>query len=315
MSDDHQQPSDAADDDRTRGLPPVGPEVTQRAEPPVGPDVTQRAEPPVGPEVTQRAEPSVGPDVTQRAEPPVGPDVTQPVVPPHRTVAPPDRTVALPLGRTGTGVDSTARRAGPAVWSGRAGVPPPRPPEPGTEWYDDEPVDRRWWAPIALAVVALVLLGLLGTVFWFAVQQVDEPGPQLPPSPQPSVAPTTVPPSSPATTPPPTTAPATTAPPTTAPATTAPATTAPAVPGQVPVPPVVGLSQATAQAVLTGLGLSYRVEYQPSPQRPGTVIGVNPGVGVPVPAGQQVLLVVAAQNPSPTSPAAPTATGEATVTR
>ncbi|MFF3853003.1 PASTA domain-containing protein [Micromonospora sp. NPDC002575] len=188
--------------------------------------------------------------------------------------------------------------AGGQVWSGRAGVPPPRPAEYGAptgEWYAEEQPGRRWWTPILLGVVALLLLGLLGVGFWLALSAGGGTGPEETPSAGPTSAP--------ATTGAPTTG-ATTGGPSTTPATTPPATT----PAGVPMPPLVGLPRATAERILDRLGVEHRVETRESDRPAGTVLETDPGAGALVPAGGQVTLVVAA-SPTPTSSAAaPTTT-------
>ncbi|KXK61813.1 hypothetical protein AWW66_11550 [Micromonospora rosaria] len=206
-----------------------------------------------------------------------------------------DRTRQLPPG-PGT----------PAAWSGRAGVPPPRPPgypEPEAEWYGDEPTGRRWWTPILLGLVALALLGLVGAGLWLASQPTGDTGPESPTA-APTLAPTTGTrtPATPGRTP-------ATTPPTTTPATTAPTTGS----ATVPVPPLVGLAQGTAETILDRLGVRYRLTYRSAPDRPGTVIETDPAAGTPVPAGQEVTLVIS-EGPASAPTTAPTSGPPATVT-
>ncbi|MEV0939046.1 PASTA domain-containing protein [Micromonospora wenchangensis] len=234
-----------------------------------------------------------------------------------------DRTAPLPADRPPAGgpppVDATARQepvdatrplppadgttrpepAGTPVWSGRAGVPPPRavdPREPA-EWYAEEQRGRRWWTPILLGVLGLVLLGLVGVGVWLALRAVDSPSdgtPTPPPTAVPTTgaAPTTAPPTTPPTTRPPTT------PPTTAPSTG---------PAAIAVPPLVGLSQETAEALLGRLGLSSRVQTRESDRPPGTVLSTDPEAGQRVLPGDEVTLVVAAEpSASPSGTATPT---------
>ncbi|MFI6161234.1 MULTISPECIES: PASTA domain-containing protein [Micromonospora] len=199
-----------------------------------------------------------------------------------------DQTRPLPK----PGDDDRPKPAGGQVWSGRAGVPPPRPAEygpPTGEWYAEEQPGRRWWTPILLGVVALLLLGLLGVGFWLAQSSGDGTGPEETPSAGPTSAP--------ATTGAPTTE-ATTGGPSPTP-TTPPATT----PAGVPMPPLVGLPQATAERILDRLGVDHRVETRESDRPAGTVLETDPEAGTLVPAGDQVILVVAAA-PAPTSSAA-----------
>ncbi|MFC8847036.1 MULTISPECIES: PASTA domain-containing protein [unclassified Micromonospora] len=191
---------------------------------------------------------------------------------------------------------------GGQVWSGRAGVPPPRPADyqdPASEWYGDEQPGRRWWMPILLGVVALLLLGLLGVGFWLALSAGDGTGPEE----TPSAGPTSVP----ATTGAPTTG-ATTGGPSATPSTTSPSTT----PAGVPMPPLVGLPRATAERILDRIGVDHRVETRESDRPAGTVLETDPEAGALVPAGAQVTLVVAAAPAPTTSTAVPTTTATAT---
>jgi hypothetical protein len=184
----------------------------------------------------------------------------------------------------------------PAVWSGRAGVPPPRPMEyrepAAGEWYGEEQPGRRWWTPILLGVVALLLLGLLGGGLWLATSTDDGTDPEASPSARPTSAP--------ATTGAPTTG-ATSAEPSTAPPST--------VPDEVPMPPVVGLPRAAAERILDRLGLDHRVETRESDRPAGTVVATDPEAGEPVPAGGVVTLVVAAPPATTPGTAGPTTAG------
>ncbi|MEU5939004.1 PASTA domain-containing protein [Micromonospora sp. NPDC047548] len=201
---------------------------------------------------------------------------------PTRPFPPPDATGPEPTAPT-----APTAPAAPAVWSGRAGVPPPRPAdyrEP-VEWYGEEQGGRRWWMPILLGILALLLLGVLGAGIWLALRAADERAKEPSPPPVPTSAPVT------------TAAPTTAAPTTGAPST--PATTAAA---RIPVPPLVGLPRASAGRILDRLDLSYRVRTRESAEQPpGTVVETDPGSGELVSAGDEVTLVVAVA-PSPTPP-------------
>ncbi|MDZ5444240.1 PASTA domain-containing protein [Micromonospora sp. 4G57] len=194
-----------------------------------------------------------------------------------------DATRALPPTGDRTARQQPADRTAPlpAAWSGRAGVPPPRPvgyQEAGTEWYTEEQAGRRWWMPILLGILALLLIALIGVGVWLALRAADrgpEPSPSLTPGP---------------TTAPATTAAPTSAAPTTQPPTTPPTTTAAA---RVPMPPLVGLPEATARAVLDRLGVDYRVVTRTSDRPAGTVIETDPGAGEAIAEGDQVTVVVA----------------------
>ncbi|MDG4794778.1 PASTA domain-containing protein [Micromonospora sp. WMMD1082] len=259
MSDDRPEPTEEQPDDRTRPISPAGGD----------PDGTA----PLGRTPDETAPLGRTPDETA----PLGrtPDETAPLDRTPGSAERPDGTAPLP----------PAQRSGPAAWSGRAEVPSVRPGaerEPsGGEWYADEQPGRPWWLPILWGVLLLLLLGLLGVGIWLARQALDEGG-SPPASPQPtrqtptataSPSPTTRSPS-----PPPTTS---------------------AAPAEVPVPPLVGLPEAAARALLDGLDLDYAVEYRPSDQPAGTVIATDPGAGELVAAGDEIRLVVAAASPSP----------------
>ncbi|MBX7269812.1 PASTA domain-containing protein [Micromonospora sp. Llam7] len=244
-----------------------------------------------------RQEPTEGqPDDRTRPISPAGgdPDETAPLGPTPDETAPlgraPDETA--PLDRAAGSAaradeDASlppAQRSGPAAWSGRAEVPSVRPgadPESaGGEWYPDEQGGRPWWLPILWGIVLLILLSLLGVGIWLARQAMDGGG-SSPESPQPT---TQAPPTSASPSP---TRPSPSPPPTSA------------APVEVPVPPLVGLPEAAARALLDGLDLDHQVEYRPSDQPAGTVISTDPEAGELVEAGDQVTLVVATTSPSP----------------
>jgi PASTA domain len=199
----------------------------------------------------------------------------------------PDETVPM----RAAGPDQTAPMpAAGGTWSGRAGVPapaPPRPPGPAPGWEHREPDDgRRWWAPIVIGLVALLLLGVLGFGLWLIFAANDG---QTPSGPTPSTsAPRTTRSTKPPTTtrqPPPTT-----------------------VAAQVPVPPLVGLKTVDAQAELDRLGLTYRLQFRPSDSPPGTVVSTDPGAGSLVPAGSKVTLVIATERKTTQPPTKPATT-------
>ncbi|SCL65204.1 PASTA domain-containing protein [Micromonospora chersina] len=312
MSDDRQEPP-AGDPDATRALPPdrsgADPDAT-RAVPPDRP-----AQPDDGGEDADATramprEPAGGGDAdTTRAMPAglagAGGAGAEDAEATRAMPAAADATRPLPRGDGGaeTRRPMDATRAEPVspAWSGRAGVPPPRPagyPEPGTEWYTEEQAGRRWWMPILLGVLALLLIALIGVGVWLALRAADrnaEPG--LSPSAVPSTAPqTSVTPS--------------TAAPRSSPPSSPPTTTAAA---EVPVPPLVGLPESAARAALDRLGVDYRVRYRTSDQPAGTVIDTDPEAGETVAEGDQVTVVVAraaapttdASTPAPTVTATP----------
>ncbi|MEU8180486.1 PASTA domain-containing protein [Micromonospora sp. NPDC049044] len=217
-----------------------------------------------------------------------GPPTTPTTPGPPTTPAPPaEQTTRLPAGRL----------AAPA-WSGRAEVRPPRPDDAAGEWYVEEQGGRRWWLPILWGVLALLLAGLLGGALWLVLAKQDDdpddPGstPSAPPPSATSAAPTSAPPTS--------------AAPTSEAPSSPPVTSAPV---EVPVPPLAGLPQSTAEGLLGRLGLAYRVVYRPSELPPGTVVGTEPGTGTPVSTDDEVLLIISQARPSTgVSPSAPSPT-------
>lgn len=195
-----------------------------------------------------------------------------------------DETSVLPPARDWAAQD--------AAWAGRAEVRPPRPGEAdygaGSDWDAVPPVEPRgkWWMPILVGVLALILLGLLGWGIYLITQDSGDSDE----TPAPAVSA-----SAPAATTEATTAPTTT-PPTTPPTTRPTESTNPA---EVTVPALVGLSQADAQEALQRRGLRFRVIFRPSDATPGNVIDSDPAEGQKVPADTQVTLVIAAQRTTP----------------
>lgn len=260
-----------------------------------------------------------------RQEPPAGDgagDETRPL--PRSGAEPGDRTQRLPGPAEGAGAaeprrepsDATTRmgRAGDRgvplrpervpPWSGRAEVPPPRPPdhrEPAGEWYAEDQGGRRWWLPILWGILALLLVALLGVALWLLSNAADERR-----GPEPSVSPSL-------TTVAPTSATPTSADPTTESPSSVSPTATEAV--EVPVPPLAGLPRVSAEALLDRLGVSYRVEFRPSELPPGRVIGTVPEAGTLVTEDDEVVLLIS-ETTTPTSPSSlspseptPTATG------
>ncbi|MEU5908518.1 PASTA domain-containing protein [Micromonospora sp. NPDC047527] len=303
MSDDRQEPpTGEPDDDRTRALPPPA----DQPRPPVpaaSPDETMPID------RSASAGRTASPDETAPIDRSASPDETMPIdrsASPHETApieraASPDET--MPIDRTALGQpgDRTARmpveRSTTPPWAGRAEVRAPRPAEPAEGWYVEEQSGRRWWLPILWGVLALLFAGLLGAALWVVLSARDDdpdgPGstPSLPPASATTAAPTSAAPTSAA----PTSA-SPSSPPTSA------------APEEVPMPPLTGLPQATAEGLLDRLGLTYRVVYRPSELPPGTVVSTEPEPGTPVPTDEEVLLVISQARSSTGSPASPSPT-------
>lgn len=237
-----------------------------------------------------------------RQEPPAGdPDATR-ALPPDRPAGPPPGDATRPMPGAAAHPDRAGATAPlPPAWSGRAGVPtrPAAYPEPGAEWYAEEQAGRRWWMPILLGILALLLLALIGLGVWLALRAAER-------NPAPAPSPTAVP----------TTAPRTSA----APSTTAPSSSPPTTPpspssAEVPMPPLVGLPESTARAILDRLGVDYRVETRESDRRAGTVLETNPVAGEPIAEGDTVTLVVAERTTPTTGARTTTPAPTATATR
>ncbi|WP_405428654.1 PASTA domain-containing protein [Micromonospora sp. NBC_00617] len=265
-----------------------------------------RQEPPAGEPEDDRTRP-LPPSGGNRPQPPdrtASPDETMPI---DRAASggrggSSDETMPIDRAASGPSGDRTARmpveRSTTPPWSGRAEVRAPRPAEPAADWYVEEQSDRRWWLPILWGVLALLLAGLLGAALWVVLNARDDDSddPATPSVPPPS---------------------ATAAPSSSAPTSAAPSSATPSRPAatteeaQIPVPPLTGLAQATAEGLLDRLGLSYRVVYRASELPPGTVVSTDPEAGATVRTDEEVLLVISQARPStaasPTSPS-PTVT-------
>ncbi len=268
-------------------------------EPPYGWDDDARRPPPNPPDDATRVQPSSPDDATriQRGRPD---DATR--VPPNHPDGADDRTRPVPRSNQRGPSDSTSIMppvsggpAGNAPWAGRAEVRAARadpygadPYGPGatSDWSAGPPSEPRgkWWLPIVIGIVGLVLLALLG---WGIYLIAQHQGDDSTPAPAPTVAPT------------PTVAVPTTAPATAAPTTAAPATTAPS-PQEVTVPALRGLTQEAAQQALSRRGLSARLKFRATTEAPeGTVIDSDPPEGQDVPPDSVVTLIIASASPSP----------------
>lgn len=221
-------------------------------------------------------------------------------MPPRRA----DATTALPA------VDDWAASRGNPAWAGRAEVRAPRPG--GTEYAEDgwppgptrEPRDR-WWMPIVIGIVTLVLLGALGWGLYLIVQNSGTT--DRAPAPATTTSAAAPPPAVTTGAAGPTTEPATTEPATTEPATaTTPTTDSTAA---IKIPALKGRSLTEAQSALSSVGLSYRLIYRSvGDAAPDTVIDSDPIEGQEVPPDTRVTLVIAArpQSTAPSSPSSPT---------
>jgi hypothetical protein len=198
-----------------------------------------------------------------------------------------DETAQLPTSGAPRSGDTAILPPVPA-WSGRAGVPPPDSIRASEEVsaYQEPGASRRWWMPLLLALLALVLLGLLAFGLWLIMRQDNSSDPGTPAVTPPAPSTQTVQSSPPA--PSPTTAPSTQS-----------------VPAQVVIPPLVGMDSDTAQSTLDRLGLTVRLVSRPDPAAPpGTVVETLPGEGSVVRQGSRITLVIASAAPSP-SPSLP----------
>ncbi|GIE96398.1 PASTA domain-containing protein [Paractinoplanes rishiriensis] len=193
----------------------------------------------------------------------------------------PDSTSVMPPSDD----DWAPSRANP-VWSGRAEV---RSSQPGRSSYDTDwqvgPVPQqrdRWWMPIVVGIIVLILLAALGWGIYLIVQNSGgRPAPG--PAPTVPVGTTGATPSVEATTP---SAEPTTTSPSPAPSTPEPTTVA-------TVPALRGLALADARAALDRTGLKTRLIYRDSDAPPNTVIDSDPTEGQEVPPDTTVTLVVA----------------------
>ena len=213
----------------------------------------------------------------------------------------PDATSIMPAAERDPGRAGRDDAAG--AWLGRAEVRPPRPGREddfATGDWDPSPPPReprgKWWTPIVVGIVVLVLLALLGWGVWLIVQagQKGDNGSPTPTGTTSAAAPEQ------------TGATTTTTPPTT----TTPATTEPTGPTEVTIPALKGLSSAEARQALDRKGLAYRLRFVTSADAPaGTVIDSDPAEGQQVPPDTTVTLIIAS---APSSPASPTTTAPTT---
>jgi hypothetical protein len=254
-----------------------------------------------------RRYPAVGrPDDTMPGGRRAPADQTRPGGPPSddrtRITGPPDDRTRI----SGPADDDWASSRVNPVWSGRAEV---RTSQPGRSSYDTDwstgpvpPQRDRWWMPILVGIIVLILLAALGWGIYLIVQNSGGSGTPGP-APTATTAPGNEPSASPSTE---TTAPS--AEPTTTSPAPGPSTTEPTT-AELTVPALRGLALADAQAALTRTGLKSRLIYRTSDAAPDTVIDSDPAEGQEVPPDTTVTLVVARN--TTTTPAATATTGPA----
>jgi hypothetical protein len=185
------------------------------------------------------------------------------------------------------------------AWSGRARVRPPRPGQgddrAGADWAGNDWADEtgdRWWMPIVVGTVALLLLALLIWGMYLIIKATGDDVPEPTPAVTASAAPAV-----PATEP----APASSAPP------EPPRRSAAPSPTDITVPALKGLSVQDARAALDRTGLYYRLRFVKSDSPAGTVIDSDPAEGQQVPADTVITLIIAAESrPSASAPSATT---------
>ncbi|WP_250000609.1 Stk1 family PASTA domain-containing Ser/Thr kinase [Actinoplanes sp. M2I2] len=286
-------------------------DATQVGGPPVDPDAldaTQVGGPPVDPTVGRAPVPAPGDDDTlpglgSRDDDTLDDVRRVPTVSDEPTVVSggPGSTAVMPP----VGDDDWAPSRGNPAWSGRAEVRAPQPGRgyPEVDWAASAPSPQRdrWWMPIVVGIIALILLAVLGWAVYLLVNDSDEDRTPVPPPVSSAAAPTE-------------TATTETASPSPSPTTTSPSpspspsptpTTSEPTSGEVTIPALRGLALPEAQAALRSTGLAYRLIYRQAPEVPaGTVIDSDPVEGQEVPPDTTVTLVVAAE---PT--ATPTTTG------
>ncbi|MBV1853270.1 PASTA domain-containing protein [Catellatospora tritici] len=184
-------------------------------------------------------------------------------------VPPMDRTSVLPPAED--------------VWTGRAGVRPPRPVQEDTLPPEYSPTERSWLGPVLIGVVGVLLLAVMGVAIWFALRE-ETPTPL--PSESPTSAPSPVAPSSAAPSPSPSPS-----------VTTGPA----AVPEN-----LVGMTQEQAIAALEAVGLNPDVDLRQTDEvAPGTVVATEPEPGTLLAPGSTVKIIVAVPMPSPSPEPSP----------
>jgi hypothetical protein len=206
-----------------------------------------------------------------------------------QAIANADQTTIIPPrgGQPAPDVDHTAVLPTTAAWAGRAGVRPPdaggvRQATPPEEWHDFDDSGRRWWLPIVLGVLALLMLGVLGVGVWLIMRtQNDKPAPATSVSATPTAS----------------------AQPSQTSASAAPTSASPSPtesgPAQVQVPVLVGLTAEQAESALRQNQLNFQLLYRYDPNTPvGNVIETDPLASTLVDQGSTVTLVISSAPPS-----------------
>lgn len=206
---------------------------------------------------------------------------------------PADGTRQMPADATGRiPADGTQVLPPVSSWSARAQVPPAAPVGAGPELSSwQEPASggsSRWWAPLVLGLLALLLLAFLGFGLWMIVQSDEDreipgtPSPSAParpsatatPSPTPSPTPETV---------------------------------------RVEVPELAGVQAEDARDQLAELGLRPQLRTVETDERiAGTVVRTEPGAGSLLAEGARIVVFVAQDpepEPEPTGEPTPPSTG------
>jgi hypothetical protein len=158
-----------------------------------------------------------------------------------------------------------------------------------TQYGDMTPEEPQGWSPLAVAMIAtlVLLLGLAGALFGIYVANVNAAAAAATATATPSAAPTT--PRGPASTPPVTTAPAPTV------------TTNPPAPDTFPLPQLTGIDFREARTKVRQLGLDWTLAFGPTGDDP-TVVSTNPPSGAAVSPGTKVMIVVKGRAPATDPP-------------
>lgn len=214
-----------------------------------------------------------------------------------RPIARPDATAVGGAGAAGAAGANDPTEVIDA-WTGRAEVRGPVPPADTEQWTDEEAGEpeepgRRWWLPILLGVLALLVV-IAGITAAVLLSGDDEPAPTPTATGSIAASPSAASPSA-------------------TPSSPAPSSAPPTAATTVVVPETFGDSQATATNKLTALGLVVNVVFQEDPvAQPGTVLATTPPATSVVPAGSEITIIVAKalSSPSPEPSPSPQPNGQ-----